>query len=191
MIDDLDRSLEAFLRRELAADHPDVRIAFDAIDAAALPVTPLLRVILYDVRENRERRNLEPMLDRRTDPPSRRPAPLPVDCSYAITAWARDGALAEHRLLGDTVRALARSPVLPADVLQGALAGLDAPPAARLQGGSTPRTRRLSRATGARPMLRYTVTVSLPLFDAEPVTLVTAHVVRTLVRDAATGGREE
>jgi hypothetical protein len=190
MIDDLDRSLEALLRRELQAEHPDVAITFDAVDPADLPAAPALHLVLYDVRESLERRN-EPVLDRRTVPPSRRPAPLPVECSYAITAWARAGALAEHRLLGDTVRALARTPVLPAEVLQGALAGLDDPPVARMQGGSSSLARRLWRTTGPRPVLRYTVTVSLPLFAAEPVTLVTTHVVRTLVRDAATGGREE
>jgi len=193
MLDDLDRSLEALLNRELSGDHPRLAVVFDAPSAATAKAASAaqLRVFLYDVRENRELRSLEPRLDRRSTPPVQHAPPLLVDCSYGLTACSSDGALVEHRLLGDAFRVLSQFPVLPADVLQGRLRGADVDPV-RLRGGPTGAVRRLWAASGAspRPLLRYTVTLALPPAPPEPVTLVQTHVVRTVVREAAPGLEE-
>ena len=60
-------------------------------------------------------------------------APTRVDCSYLITAWASESisnpSQDEHRILGEVMRVLLRHATLPAQVLQGDLAGPGAAPA--------------------------------------------------------------
>src|SRR5215469_16690397 len=108
MIDDLDRTLEELLRRELRpALVEQVGISFAAPDNDFPPPSvtlPAVDLFLYDIRENLEIRN-----------------PVRVDCSYLITAWACEGsstrALDEHRLLSEVMKALLRHPTIPEVVL--------------------------------------------------------------------------
>ena len=81
---------------------------------------------LYDIRENRELRTVEPPIQRSADGTRaiRRQAPVRIDCGYCITAWstANDDAVGEeHRVLSQVLRILLRNPTLPAAILQGSL----------------------------------------------------------------------
>src|SRR5215471_20999293 len=95
MIDDLDRSVEELLRRELPpALVGQVAISFASPDSEFPPASvtlPAVDLFLYDVRENRELRSTEWIFDRRDDgTATRRRAPVRIDCSYLITAWSSE-----------------------------------------------------------------------------------------------------
>src|SRR5918992_318558 len=142
MIDDLDRTLEELLRRELPPDLVGQGTICFATPGDQFPPPsvslPAIYLFLYDLRENRELRTNEWQVERRDGTATRKRPPVRVDCSHLITAWASDSsttpALDEHRLLGEVMRALLRHPAIPAEALQGSLQGQEPPlPAAALQ----------------------------------------------------------
>src|SRR5262245_26107611 len=108
MIDDLDKTLETLLKRELLpALVSQVAISFATPDHDFPPSSvalPAVDLFLYDVRENHELRSNEWLIDRRGDGVTRQQPPVRVDCSYLITAWPSPGQPSpiqdEHRLLG-------------------------------------------------------------------------------------------
>src|SRR5215207_10417855 len=128
MIDDLDRTLEALLKRELPPGLVEqVAVTFatpnDQFPPASVAL-PAVDLFLYDVRENRELRRVEPRVERQNGVVVQTPPPVRIDCSYLVTAWVADGsssALDEHRLLGEVMRVLMRHPTLPDAILQGTL----------------------------------------------------------------------
>lgn len=127
MLDDLDRSLRAFLHHELPelqnSSETRVAITFDLPIEGAIQQKPAINLFLYDVRENLERRNREWTMKRQENgtaikiqPPAR------VDCSYLITAWSSgDDPQQEHHILSRIMNLLLRRPVLPENLLQGSL----------------------------------------------------------------------
>src|SRR5215203_4966992 len=128
MFDDLDKSLENLLKRELPADLvSQVTISFATPDNSFPPQSvtlPAINMFLYDIRENRDMRDGEWRLERQSDGSAVRRAPLVrVDCSYLITAWPSESSPAaakdEHRLLGEVMKALLRHSSLPSVVLEG------------------------------------------------------------------------
>src|SRR6185436_1656863 len=93
---------------------------------------PALDLFLFGIRENRELRTPEPVVDRDGNGVVvRRRAPVRVACTYLVTAWASETsttpALDEHHLLGEALRALLRHATIPEPVLQGSLAGQEPP----------------------------------------------------------------
>lgn len=180
MIDDLDRTLIALLQQELPADIlAQVAITFATPDQAFPPQSvtlPALDFFLYDVRENRDLRTNEWVLDRADNGSlSRERAPVRVDCSYLVTAWpsasSTTPAYDQHRLLGVAIVALLRHPKLPAAVLQGTLAGAEIePPTSTLQQSQLQGIAEFWQALGGRPRaaFNYTVTVALQPFAPEP-----------------------
>jgi hypothetical protein len=83
---------------------------------------PTINLFLYDVRENHELRSSERTLtrtDNNTAGAVRR-APVRVDLSYLITVWTTF-IVDEHKLLGRLLTTLLQFPLLPDDVLKGAL----------------------------------------------------------------------
>jgi Pvc16 N-terminal domain/Carboxypeptidase regulatory-like domain len=117
---DLDGALHRLLRREIAGidGFPELRVAFNMPDrawAAALS-QPTVNLFLYDVRENRGRRQAQwgPDDSRALERP-----PLWLDAAYAVTAFARE-AEDEHRLLSQALTVLWSYPELPDDVLDDA-----------------------------------------------------------------------
>lgn len=173
MIDDLDRSLENLLKRELPPELvSQVSISFAPPDGKFPPPSvalPAIDLFLYDVRENRDLRDGEWRLERQSDGTAVRKAPpVRIDCSYLITTWpsgnsttpARD----EHRLLGEVMKALLRHATLPHAVLEGSLQGQRPPlPASSLQPGRLQSLSELWQALGGKPRvtLSYTVTIGL------------------------------
>jgi Pvc16 N-terminal domain len=188
MLNDLDRTLEELLERELPLDIlssapleeiPPDTISFAAPDKDLIKVKPAINFFLYDVRENLELRSNEWSLERQSNGTATRKRPAArVDCSYLITAWPSDPSdwATEHRLLGAVMKILLRYPRIPEDVLQGSLQGQEPP--LRATSLRPPQLNSLGefwQAMGGKPKaaLNYTVTIAVPIQDiAEFVPLV-------------------
>jgi hypothetical protein len=194
MIDDLDRSLEELLRRELPPGLVEqVTISFATPNDQFPPTSvalPAVDLFLYDVRENRELRSVEWRIERKGDgtatqtrPPAR------IDCSYLITAWPSEGSptasLDEHRLLGEVMKVLLRHRTLPEASLQGALAAQEiSPPAFSLQPGHLQNLGEFWQALGGRPRAALNLTVTLGVQVQDPMDMgkvATDRVIRMRV----------
>ena len=173
MIDDLDRTVEELLRRELSrAFLKQVGISFAAPDSEFPPpgvILPAVDLFLYDIRENLELRSTGWIVDYADDGTAmKRRKPTRVDCSYLITAWPSDGstsrAFDEHLLLSEVMKVLLRYPVIPEVLLQGALRGQEPPlPSSTLQPGRLQSVSEFWQALGGKPKaaLNYTVTIGV------------------------------
>lgn len=173
MINDLDITLERLLRHELPASLVgQIAISFAAPDNNFPPMSvklPAIDLFLYDIRENRELRNNEPIIERQIDGNViKRTPPVRVDCSYLITAWPSDTspnpASDEHRLLGEVMMVLLRHPLIPSSLLEGRLKGQEPSlPAVTLLPGKLQSLGEFWQALGGKPKaaLNYTVTISL------------------------------
>lgn len=173
MIDDLDRSLENLLKRELPGELvSQITISFATPDGQFPPASvalPAIDLFLYDVRENRDLRDSEWRVERQSDGSAVRKPPLVrIDCSYLVTAWPSDSSTTpardEHRLLGEVMKALLRHSTLPSAVLEGSLAGQQPPlPASSLQPGRLQSLAEFWQALGGKPKatLSYTVTIGI------------------------------
>ena len=172
MIDDLDKTLEQLLKKELpAALVAQVTITFATPDGKFPPQSvtlPALDLFLYDVRENRELRSNEWLVERQGNGQAvHTPPPVRMDCSYLITAWpsstAPNPAEDEHRLLGEVLTVLLRHRTIPMEMLQGSLVGqTPVPPAIAAQSDRMQNTADFWQALGGRPKaaLNYTVTIA-------------------------------
>jgi uncharacterized protein DUF4255/carboxypeptidase family protein len=123
MLADLDETLRTLLRSELERhgfDRVDIAFEAPAKDWAAQLSSPTLNLFLYDLRESAEHRH-RTIDERRSENGAfqSRP-PLILDCSYAVTAWAKD-VEDEHRLLSQVLAILYAFPRLPEDALVGRL----------------------------------------------------------------------
>jgi hypothetical protein len=192
MIDDLDRSLEELLRRELAPGLIEqVGISFAAPDSEFPPSSvtlPAVDLFLYDVRENLELRDPGWSIEHREDGTTvKRRNPVRVDCSYLITAWASEGstsrALDEHKLLSAVMKVLLKHPTIPEVLLQGVLKAQEPPlPSSTLQPGRLQSVSEFWQALGGKPKaaLNYTVTIGVfPHRDEETERPVTDKTINT------------
>lgn len=165
MINDLDNTLKTLLMREVGLERDAIR--FEAPDGSFAAPSQGVDLFLYDVRENRDLRSEEWLVERQSNGAiTKQRAPARVDCSYLITTWAGDVA-GEHLLLGNVMRVLLRYPSLPAEVLQGSLAGQTPPlPTAVLQPSRLQSLGEFWQALGGRPraVLHYTVTISVDVY---------------------------
>jgi Pvc16 N-terminal domain len=188
MLDDLDRTLEELLRRELSPNFvsPEaltpVTISFATPDQdfARNVSLPAIDLFLYDVRENLELRNSNWTVNRQSNGMAlkQRP-PVRVDCSYLITVWAKEQSdvRTEHRLLGEVMRVLLRYPKIPAVVMQGSLQEQEPlPRALTLRPTQLQSLGEFWQAMGGRPKpaMNYTVTIAIPVYtdEAEEIPLV-------------------
>jgi hypothetical protein len=180
VIDDLDRSIEALLTRELPRElGSQVTITFAAPDDQFPPgsvTLPAIDIFLYDVRENRELRDAEWAVERSVNGTRKVPPVVRIDVSYLITAWASGTstttALDEHKLLGETIKALLRHTILPNQVLKGELADQRPPlPAATLTPGRLQSLGEFWQAIGGKPKAAISYTVTIGVQPREPVEL--------------------
>jgi uncharacterized protein DUF4255 len=140
---DLDATLTELIQRELPSSMvPQVGISFATPggDFPTASVTlPAVNLFLYDIVENKDLRNRQPIEARAVTGTARihgkdvevapgtvvrAPAPVRVDCHYLVTTWAKSGGQpeeVEHRLLGFVLRALLRHREIPTAMLQGVL----------------------------------------------------------------------
>ena len=197
MIQDLDETIAALLRRDLPpALAEQVQISFATPDDQFPPQSvtlPAIDLFLYDIRENLELRSNEVVIDRRGDGTATRTRPsLRVDLSYLITAWPSasvpNPAEDEHRLLGEAMRVLLRYRTIQEEVLQGELQGqMPALPVSSLQPGRLQSMGEFWQAVGGKPKaaLNYQVTLSVAVAAPEEVRLVTDKVIRIRMEQGA------
>ena len=132
MLNDLDETLKALLVQDLPhvverieADGFDVRFDVPNREFRSRLTRPTLCLYLYNIQENRDLRGGPWVVKRRDGAVATRRPPVRLDCSYMVTAWSNE-IEDEHRLLTGAARVLFRNPILPPEVLQGALAdGID------------------------------------------------------------------
>jgi hypothetical protein len=191
VFDDLNRTIAALLRSELPADLANqVTISFATPDESFPPqglALPAINLFLFEVRENAQRRQVEPDRDRTADGRTILvPSPTYVDCHYIVTAIAAaqtDPEMDEHRVLGAALVALLRYRVLPLAVLQGVLAGQSPPVRGQaVRQDASPSGIDLWQALKGKPRtsLHYTLTV--------PVNVGTPQEAATPVASLQVGG---
>jgi hypothetical protein len=124
MFNDVDDTLKQLLVTKVPIDTTAIDIKFDMPnkDWSAQVSKPTLNLFLFDVRENHELRSNQRFVTRddTTGLATEARDPVRVDLTYLITAWTTDIA-DEHQLLGRVLAALLQFPVLPDDVLKGAM----------------------------------------------------------------------
>jgi hypothetical protein len=127
VIQDVDDTLKQLLVTQVPIDTGEIDIRFEMPThewSGKLGAKPTINLYLYDIRENLELRSLDRPFTRvtTTTPPSgaQKRAPVRIDLSYLISAWTVE-IDTEHNLLGRILTALLRFPLLPTEVLQGAM----------------------------------------------------------------------
>jgi Pvc16 N-terminal domain len=179
MLHDIDRTIEELLKRQLPANlvssttsdgAAQLNISFDTPDtefARHVP-RPAIGLFLYDVRENLGLRNSERLVEQRaSNSASRKLAPLRIDCSYLVTAWAggeTPDLRTEHLLLGEVMKVLARYTEIPQNLLQGSLINQEFPmKALTLRPTLLNSIGEFWQAIGGKPKaaFNYTITASL------------------------------
>jgi hypothetical protein len=126
MFADLDETIRQLLVQRGNLDSGEVDIAFEmpTREWAAGIARPTVNLYLYDLRENKDRRDPNPRQVRRgtnnTATISR--PPVRLDLTYMVTAWA-SSIEDEHHVLSRVVLTLMQHPILPEEFLQGTLAG--------------------------------------------------------------------
>jgi hypothetical protein len=166
MIRDLSETLSALLAPAVPAD-----ISFERPTDLFQPTQTTVNVFLYEVRENVELRNNEPILRRVGTETRRVPPPVRLDCAYLVTAWPVGGAdiaLQEHRLLSQVLQRLLGVPTIPAEFLRGSLVGQQPPlptVTARPAGLANPAEFWTALGSRFRVALPFRATISVPVFD--------------------------
>jgi Pvc16 N-terminal domain len=190
MIDDLDRTVEELLKRELSpALVGQVAISFAAPDSDFPPsavTLPAVDLFLYDIRENLELRRPGWIIEHRDDgTATKRLAGTRVDCSYLITAWSSESStsrpLDEHRLLSEVMKVLLRHPTIPEVLLQGSLKGQEPPlPSSTLQPGRLQSVAEFWQALGGKPKAALNYTVTIGVVPSQPVETEVPVIDKTL-----------
>jgi hypothetical protein len=193
MFDDVDHTLEKLLEKAFGVPLP-FSLSF-AIPDKNFKLGPAdkttLDCYLYDIREDRELRSVEPTLVRNSDGTiDKMYPPIRVKLSYCITAWspaqpgpAVDPAVEEHKLLGQVLLQLLNYATLPPEVLQGSLVGQQPPlPTTIIMPEDMKANRDFWNAVGGalRPALDFSITTSLvfqPSIKGPMMTTARLHVV--------------
>jgi hypothetical protein len=196
MIRDLDETIATMLANEApaASELAAADIKFDLPDSKWRGGVTKLTVncYLYDIRENREMRTVEPVLRRSQDGTraGRLRPPVRVDCAYSITAWSvatSDAVLEEHRVLSQVLLVLVHNPQIPAGDLIGSMANQPPPyPSVVATPEATKNMPDFWRALDQqlKPSLNYVVTLAMwP--DATPPDNALTRVVDSYVVNAA------
>jgi hypothetical protein len=179
MLDDLDATILALLSKELptALQPPNVTISFATPDSTfGTPSNnPALNIFLYDIRENLEMRSSDVMSRQQTifnQTTLSRPS-MSINVSYIITAWSCTSPPSvneEHHLLSAAFITLLRYPTIPAELLQGSLAGLlPLPKTLVLQPSYLSNLGEFWSAMGGRPKVMVHYTVTLPIYAFNPI----------------------
>jgi len=127
MINDLEETIKQLLIVKGKLNRGEIDIRFEAPDREWVGKLskPTIDFFLYDLHENIEFRQHDWIVSRRGDGTAfKQKPPLWVDLSYLATVWA-NAIEDEHRLLWHMLVVLTRFPILPKEVMQGALAKTD------------------------------------------------------------------
>jgi hypothetical protein len=122
VIHEIDDALRKLVERELAGSGVEISFEAPTSDWAARRSSPTVDLYLYDIREDRDRRNmaLEPVHDKTGVIVGRRRPPRMFKLSYLVTAWTQRPE-DEHRLLSTILACAVRYDALPRDILSGTL----------------------------------------------------------------------
>lgn len=173
MIRSLSETLHAILTQpQLPAELAAAQIMFDRpVESNGYQQTTI-NLFLYDIRENVELRNNEPIIVRQQGKVITHRPPLRVSCSYLITAWPFGGQaleLQEQRLLSQVLEVLSRYNTIPGSFLQGKLVGQEPPlPMVTLQLDAVKNLAEFWSALGAKIRPSITVTVTISMTDITP-----------------------
>jgi len=174
MISDVDRTLENLFKSEFGTALP-FDLSFAIPDKSFSPVSNsknTLNCYLYDIREDRELRQVAPRMQQTASgflekeyPPAR------IKLSYCLTSWSpalvttgTPPAFDEHSLLSQVLQVLLKYPTLPEGVLVGMLVGQQPPlPTTAVLPDGIKNSSDFWNAIGGqlRPSLEYSVTISL------------------------------
>ena len=170
MFQDLDSTLQNMLDTPSApADLRSAEVSFLTPDKAFTPGAATIDLFLFEVHENREQRNPEPIIELdSTGMYVRRRPPIRVDCVYLVTAWStRSAALKiqeEHLLLALALAWLSRYPVIPLPLLSGSMATQPFPLAMKVaQSDEHLSLSEFWNALGIAPRAGFTVTVTISM----------------------------
>ncbi|WP_187143043.1 Pvc16 family protein [Terriglobus albidus] len=190
MIDDLDKTLQAFLQPVCASaptGPPEISFAnpgtgFPSEETAL----PLINLFLCGITQRDDMRENASTVQRQADGTAQvqRP-PVFLSATYLITVWTDEktdvNASQEHGIIGTLTAALLGTPLLPAEVFMGALSGLSAGAVTgKLSNASPARAASVYQALGNRQKLSldYEVTFPVPVFAPQGTPLVTGRTVR-------------
>ena len=176
MFADLDESIRQLLIQRGNLDTGEIDIAFDlpSREWAAGVSKPTLNLYLYDIRECHDLKNPTPWVTRpgpnNTAIKSR--PDVRIDLTYCVTAFA-NAVEDEHRLLTRALITLFQHTNLPADILQGAIAGQDIRTFAAQPGGvmQSPADFWGALDNDMKPSIDYRVTLRIDLNQEIPVGL--------------------
>lgn len=126
MLESLDETIEALVRAGIPPKLEDqIAISFARPDEDFAATIPTLNLFLHSILENRDLRSRVPSARLEGDTYVGHQAPVRVDCSYLVTAWAAAGDQApektEHRLLGWALRLLLQHRFVPDELRRGAM----------------------------------------------------------------------
>ena len=188
MINDLSLTLRAILDDPaLATTFPELaaaQVVFDRPTEQFNPSQTTIDLFLYDVREDMELRNNEPIVERQNGTAVIKRPPLRVACSYLLTVWAVGGGelpLQEQKILSQARMVLSRYPTIPAAFLKGGLAGQEPPlpmMTSRSDGLKNPSEFWTAIGNKLRASITIVVTIGLEVFVPETAPLVITSDVR-------------
>jgi hypothetical protein len=172
VIDALDRSLEAFLRRVVPLEASQVDVVFGAPDKdwSAQRARPAVGMFLHSINPapSRAAAGVRTLRDSEA---IERARDLPIMAlRYLITVWVADPS-DEHRLLGQILRALASHNSLPERDREPELRGLGGPVTLSLIGEAQRTVFEMWSALGVSPRAALDLTVYVPA--GEPVRIDT------------------
>ncbi|HEX5283593.1 MAG TPA: DUF4255 domain-containing protein [Bryocella sp.] len=185
MLHEVDNTIAQLLKSRLPPDLGGKLSICFATPGAGFPPPelklPAVNLYLYSAIPNYSLRENAPTVHRSADGTAQRiPPPICVDCTYLVSIWTeandKDPSAEEHGIYGTVLQALLGNPVIPQETLQGSLQNSQAGPVTtRVSQAYTQSPGNVRPALGAENKLSfsYTVTFSMPVFAAEPVTLVT------------------
>lgn len=136
MLDQLDDTLEAFLRATVPLDARDVDVSFDApvSEWSAKLTRPTVNLFLWDIRRSIERSQAGMEMVEREGVAVRRLALPRIELRYLVTAWTN-----EHRderaLLSGLMRTILAHSHVPADFIAAPLQELPPPALVMTRGG--------------------------------------------------------
>jgi uncharacterized protein DUF4255/carboxypeptidase family protein len=148
------------------------------------PYTPphdTINLFLYDVRENAELRSNEQIVEKRNGQAIVHPAPMRVSCCYLVTAWvpglaSETTVMREQLMLAQALRALARFPIIPEELLAGTPLADQDPllPMITAQADSFKSSSEFWASLGnkIRASININVTISIPALDDQDGFLV-------------------
>ena len=188
MTNDLSLTLRAILDDPaLATTFPELaaaQVVFDRPTEQFNPSQTTIDLFLYDVREDMELRNNEPIVERQNGTAVIKRPPLRVACSYLLTVWAVGGGelpLQEQKILSQALMVLSRYPTIPVAFLKGGLAGQEPPlpmMTSRSDGLKNPSEFWTAIGNKLRASITIVVTIGLEVFVPETAPLVITSDVR-------------